>query len=534
MIALDNAYRKHTWEEIPKRQWDVAIIGGGITGAGIAREAARAKLSVLLIEQKDFAWGTSSRSSKMIHGGLRYLKEGKIGLTKEAANEREYLLERGAGLIDPLSFLYVVHKGDNTPLWMLEVGLTLYDLLGKHKHAHKKLDPQATLMMAPKLRQHGLKGGFQYIDAKTDDARLVFRVLKEAIQAGGFALNYVSAEGLLKDKTGNISGIAIKDQENGQSLEIQSRKVVNATGVWADNLRKWAHAIPKLRPLRGSHIILSKECLPVAQSVSFLHPKDRRPVFAFPWEGVSVIGTTDVDHEEDLNMEPYASKDEIKYLLEALENRFKDVVIHEGDIIGTFAGVRPIIGTGKKPPSKESRSHVLWDESGLLTVTGGKLTTYRVTALQTLKVLLKDKGKIPKHVKESSGIENIHEEVMEKAIKNLTCASLSYIKRLYGRLGADFTSFMAETDKKDMKPIGNTPYSWAELKWAAKKEAIVHLEDLLMRRVRLAHLMPDGGLSLKDTFKEQLHSLLGWDEDRWKAEWVRYENHYKAYYRLKN
>ncbi len=376
--------------------WDLLIVGGGITGAGLLREAVRLGLKALLVEQRDFAWGTSSRSSKLVHGGLRYLKQGDLRLTRAAVQEREELLAEGPGLIDPLGFLLSVYRGDSPGRLLYGLGLSVYDLLAM-RWSHTYHPPEAFQMLAPHITREGLCGGFRYGDAQTDDARLVLRVLFEAVAAGGAALNYVSAEELLFDQdpaTGRrtVAGALLRDLVGNRVSGIRARIVVNATGAWADILRFRVQAQPRMRPLRGSHLIFPAWRLPVAQALCFIHPADSRPVFIFPWEGITLVGTTDVDHLENLQEEPAISPDETAYLLAAVEAQFPSLNLKPEDVISSFAGVRPVIGTGKADPSQESRDHVVWNEDGLLTVTGGKLTTFRRIAHDVLQA---SRGRLP-------------------------------------------------------------------------------------------------------------------------------------------
>ena len=247
-----NNWREETWSRLDQA-WDLIIIGGGITGAGILREATRLGLRGLLLEQRDFAWGTSSRSSQLVHGGLRYLKEGKIGLTRASVHERQRLLDDGPGLIDPLGFLLATYRGDNPGRWMYQAALTVYDLLAL-QWSHQRYDAGDFQKLAPNISQEGLKGGFRYGDAQTDDARLVLRVIREAVAAGGTALNYATVETLLRNHR-QVYGVQVRDGVSGAVAALSARVVVNATGAWADRLRGQLGAAPRIRPLRGSHLI---------------------------------------------------------------------------------------------------------------------------------------------------------------------------------------------------------------------------------------------------------------------------------------
>jgi glycerol-3-phosphate dehydrogenase len=492
--------------------YDVLIIGGGITGAGILREAVRMGLSALLVEQRDFAWGTSSRSSKLVHGGLRYLKEGRIFLTRASVLEREQLLNEGPGLIDPLGFLLSIHKGDSPGRWTFEAGLTVYDLLAL-RWGHNYYSPQEFRMLAPHVSHHGLEGGFRYGDAQTDDARLVLRVLREAVAAGGTALNYVQAEQLLKDESGQVTGAILGDVVSGKTREVRAQLVINATGAWADKLREQVDAEPKIRPLRGSHLIFPAWRVPAAQAMTFLHPIDRRPVFVFPWEGVTLVGTTDVDYDDNLSREPSISPEEVAYLMAAVEGEFPSLHLTLDDVVATFAGVRPVIGSGQSDPSKESRDHVVWNENGLLTVTGGKLTTFRIIARDALKSARQHLPELPELSCEVPVLDKIDLPLPENYPLDQTTW-----RRLLGRYGAEAPSVVAAAQPGELELIPGTSSLWAELRHAARTEDVLHLEDLLLRRVRIGLVLPNGGADCLPRIRKICQPELGWDDDRWLKE----------------
>ena len=385
-------WREKIWGEL-HRPWDIIVVGGGISGAGIFREASHLGLRALLVEGRDFGWGTSSRSSKLVHGGLRYLLEGKVFLSHSCILERERLLSEGTGLIGPLGFLLVTYRGDFPGRWTYKLGISGYDLLSlRWKHTY--YDADQLLMLAPRISAERLSGGFHYVDAQTDDARLVLRLIREGVLSGGRALNYVSAEHLLL-REGKVVGVEIRDREQDRTATVHGKVVINAAGIWADRMREQVGASPRIRPLRGSHLVFPGWRLPLAQAVSFLHPWDRRHVFVIPWEGVSIVGTTDLDHDKQLDEEPHITSKEVRYLIAAVTHQFPSLDLTPEDVLSTFAGVRPVIGTGKANPSRESRDHAVWQEKGLLTVTGGKLTTFRQTAVKAIKTILPRLRQVP-------------------------------------------------------------------------------------------------------------------------------------------
>jgi len=504
-------WRDEIWSRLD-RPWDVIVVGGGITGAGIFREATRLGLRTLLVERHDFGWGTSSRSSKLVHGGLRYLAERKVRLTRASVHERQRLLQEGPGLIDPLGFLLATYEGDRPGRWTYSAGLSVYDLLAL-QWSHRHYSAGDFQMLAPHISPTGLTGGFRYGDAQTDDARLVLRVIREAVAEGGAAINYVTADEVVRDQSQTVIGVRLRDRATDRSAEVFGRVVINATGAWADRLRGQVGAPPRIRPLRGSHLIFAGWRLPVAQAISFLHPVDRRPVFIFPWEGITLVGTTDVDHDQPLDDEPGIGPKEVAYLMAAVEAQFPSLQLTLDDVISTFSGIRPVIGTGKEDPSKEARDHVVWEESGLLTVTGGKLTTFRLIALDALEAVAHRLPDLPPMDDQVPVLNPV--DIDLPAAGHLDEAKR---RRLLGHYAADAPALVRAAKPGELEPIPGSQTLWAELRWAARAEAVVHLDDLLLRRVRLGHLLPRGGESLLPEIRAICQPELGWDDARWRAE----------------
>ena len=534
----DKGWRDQAWSSI-NQHWDIIIIGGGITGAGILREAARLGLRVLLVEGQDFASGTSSRSSKLVHGGLRYLKTAQIRLTYDSVRERERLLREGRGLVIPLGFLMANYRKDRTPAWIFGAALGLYDMLA-FKWGHRHYDAFDMRELCPLLNEQGLLGGYRYFDAQTDDARLVLRLIEEACQDGGVAINYARATNLLSLDSGQVCGIVLQDQTPGSSrtAEVLASVVVNATGAWADELRAQVSGRARLRRLRGSHLVFPYHRLPLTRAVSLLHPKDGRPVFALPWEGATIVGTTDVDHDLPLETEPTISPAEVEYLMELVQWGFPTQELAYPDVLATFSGLRPVIHTGKADPSKESREHVLWCENGLLTVAGGKLTTFRLMAWDALKAacarltngadLLSQAGN---HLRILNALQDDANPFLPplNAKADLNPASR---QRLLGRYGNNAPAILASAARSELELIPGTLFRWAELRWAACAEAVVHLDDLLLRRLRLGLLLPEGGLLCVDRIRSIVQLELGWDDLRWEQELASYTDLWNRCYRL--
>ncbi|GAP13379.1 glycerol-3-phosphate dehydrogenase [Longilinea arvoryzae] len=511
------------WNEI-SGPWDVLIVGGGIVGVGLLRESVRLGLKTLLVDAADFGSGTSSRSSKMVHGGLRYLSTGQVMLTMHSVRERQRLLREGEGLIEPIEFLLPSYTGDRTPGWMFGLGLAIYDTIAlRWQHTHHSTSEMRDLIRG--LNSHNLQGGYHFYDAQTDDARLVLRVLHEAVHAGGKALNYTRAESLLRDRAGRVCGVGLHDLFGQRSAEVTAGVVINATGAWADELRKEAGQGPRLRRLRGSHLVFPRRCLPIDQVVSFLHPRDDRPVFALPWEGVTLIGTTDVDHRDAMSTDPAISPDEVDYLMEGLNFIFDSPGLTPQDAVSTFSGIRSVLDTGRDNPSRESRDEVLWNENGLITITGGKLTLFRHMAQDTLRFVSKQLPDRPRPDASARMLDEMDQAAFDLAMEVQGGGLDEDAKlRLLGRFGVHSADLLRAAQPGELTPVAGTPTLWAELRWAVRSEQVVHLEDLLLRRTRLGLLLPDGGAELLPRVRELCLEELGWDEGRWQAEQIAYHN----------
>ena len=512
-------WREAVWSRLSE-PWDLLVIGGGITGAGILREATRFGLAALLVEQRDFGSGTSSRSSKLVHGGLRYLGQGNLRLTSESVHERERLVREGPGLVERLGFVLASYPGDHPGRMLYGSGLLVYDVLaGRWNHRH--LSAEELRVLAPRMSPEGLRGGFWFGDAETDDARLVFRVIREAVAGGAAALNHAAVEELVVHR-GEVVGVTVKDGLKDRAGEVRARAVINATGAWADRLRAKAGATARLRPLRGSHLVFPAWRLPAPQAMSFLHPRDHRPLFVLPWEGATIFGTTDVDHRGPLDEEPAIGAEESAYLMEALAARFPSLDLTLRDALATFSGVRPIIGTGKKDPSKESRDHAIWEEHGLVTVTGGKLTTFRLSALAALQAV---RGRLsgPVRLDESTSILDPVPLVLPDAAP----LDEAQRRRLLGRYGLEAARVVAAARPGELTPFPSTAVLPAEIRWGARAEWIGHLDDLLLRRVRLGLVAARGGAAHLPAIREICRDELGWDETRWEAE----EKDYRSLWR---
>ncbi|PDM41024.1 MULTISPECIES: FAD-dependent oxidoreductase [unclassified Geobacillus] len=392
--------RRQRLEEMSKEYYDVLVIGGGITGCGIALDAVTRGMKTALVEMQDFAAGTSSRSTKLVHGGLRYLKQFEIKMVAEVGKERAIVYENGPHVTTPEWMLLPIHKGGTFGKWSTSIGLWVYDHLAGVKKSERRtmLNAQQTLQKEPLLKQDGLIGGGYYVEYRTDDARLTIEVIKKAVEFGAHAVNYTKVEEFLYNENGKVIGARCRDQLSGRMYEIRAKKVINAAGPWVDTLREKDHSKTgkMLQLTKGVHIVIDQKRFPLKQAIYFDTP-DGRMVFAIPRDGKTYVGTTDTFYNGDI-ANPTMTKEDRDYLLRAIRYMFPTVNITADDIESSWAGVRPLIYEEGKDPSEISRKDEIWQSpTGLITIAGGKLTGYRKMAETVVdlvaKLLEKEEGR---------------------------------------------------------------------------------------------------------------------------------------------
>ncbi|AKX44538.1 FAD-dependent oxidoreductase [Thiopseudomonas alkaliphila] len=520
----NHQWRKQQLSDLLSQQWDLVVVGGGITGAGILLAAAQQGWRCLLVEQQDIAWGTSSRSSKMVHGGLRYLAQGHWRLTRDSAQQRQYLLQAMHGLIEPLPFAYPHYKGEFPGPCIMSATLKVYDTLAGQRQ-HRQYSHTAADYLAPALKQQQLTAINCFQDAITDDVRLVLRVLQAARALGAEVLTQVQVQAPIYQQQ-RIVGLQVVDQLSGQAYSLTSQVVAQAAGVWTDLPQSDNY---QLRPLRGSHLLLPYWRLPVSQAISFRHPQDQRSVFVFPWAGATIIGTTDLDHQQDLQQEARIEAAECLYLLAAANHLFPEARLTINDVRSTWSGVRPIVTKQRQDqaPSAASREHHIWQEPGRVSVAGGKLTTYRLLAAEVVQHCALQ---LTRHLKSKS-----IDQSWQLAIPDWNFpAAIGWQQRqrLLGYYGQGVGDLLALFQQLGTEQLAGLPLYQAELVFACRYEQVLQLDDLLLRRTRIGLLLAEGGRALLPLIKTLCQAELEWSDQQWQQQVKRYLEIWQRYYSL--
>ncbi len=480
--------------------FDLLILGGGITGAGVALDATLRGARVALIDKGDFASGTTSISSKLVHGGLRYLEHGAFGLVWEALHERANLLHNAPHLVRPLRFVLPFYRGARVPAWKWRVGLLLYDLLSGRNNLHRSgALPLAQVRRAhPGLLAHKLIGGAEYFDAQMDDARLCIEVLRTAAVHGAAVANYVEAVELER-VAGQVVGVCAIDRVGGGEVRIAARQVLNATGPWADEVRRLVgDDEPLLQPTRGAHLVAPGRGL--TSAYLFLHPRDGRVFFVIPWLGKTLLGTTDTDHTGPPD-DASTTEEDVAYLLEG-HNHHLAPALDRADLLGTFAGLRPLLRATPGEPSARSREYrLVRSPSGLLTVAGGKYTTYRHVAEVVTDEVMRSLGRKrrcrTRAFKLDGAPEGEWEEFERTAIARLRDRhqlddpTARHLVRRYGRRVEDVARYLKRDRTLSAPVVEGEPDLRAELAYQRDREMVVRPADFLLRRTRLGLFRPE-------------------------------------------
>ncbi|HUQ82127.1 MAG TPA: glycerol-3-phosphate dehydrogenase [Gemmatimonadaceae bacterium] len=514
-------------------QFDVLVVGGGITGAGIARDAALRGLRTALVERDDFGSGTSSRSSRLVHGGVRYLEHGHLHLVFESSRERRALMRIAPHLVRPLRFTWPVYRGARVPQWKLEAGLLMYDALAVFRNVrnHRSLNAKEVLGQEPSLRRDELLGGAEYYDAATDDARLTLANVIAAEEIGAVVVNHAAVTELTRDHD-RVTGAVVRDGVSGGVTRARATVVVNATGPWTDALRALdATAVRSaVRATKGVHIAFPRERLATQAALTLLSPVDGRVMFALPSAATTIIGTTDTPTDESPD-DVRASGQDIEYLLAAANMFFPAAHLRREDVVAAWAGIRPLVASGfTKDPASASREHRIdRSASGVISVSGGKLTTYRSMAAEVVSAVERALGRRPTRattgrVPLPGGDLRSLEEALRAA--ELEVGDAVVARRLVEAHGSRWREVSALTSDEPAlarRIVRDLPYLLAEVVYAVEREMAVTLGDVLVRRLRIAYESPDHGRSAARVATAVLAGRLGWDNARARVEIERYE-----------
>ncbi len=514
-------------KQLGEKTYDLIIIGGGITGAGIARDATFRGLKVALFEQGDFASGTSSRTSKLIHGGIRYLEQGNLSLVFEASKERFLLQQLAPHLVRPIPFIFPIYKGGFWGKGMVKMGMLLYDTLAlfRNTHYHRMLSQKEALQQIPNLKSQGLSGAALFYDCLMNDARLCLENILEAQSLGAEIRNYTKATSFLKNEKGLINGVKARDLLTEEEEEIYGKVIINATGPWVDDVCHFDSdkENQKLRRTQGSHILLPP--MKQQQALVFRSQKDDRIFFVIPWQGMSLVGTTDIDFEGDPGALKRSSA-EIHYLLREINHYFPDYKVTEKDIISTFSGVRPLVRDENGRPSSVSRRTQIYESpSGLISITGGKFTTYRNVSEKVVNKIIK---KLP-HVQvkpcntqtqpvwggDIKNLESYIKEIIQESDEQ-SLVNESQLKNLINTYGTRYKDILKLV--KGDKELGESlhpslPHMKGEILYAVQKESAITLSDVLARRTTLAFGPFNSNDSLISNTLDVMAQELSWSSE---------------------
>ncbi|MFN0124664.1 MAG: glycerol-3-phosphate dehydrogenase/oxidase [Blastocatellia bacterium] len=528
--------RNSNLERLRHEQFDVLIIGGGITGAGLARDAAVRGLKTALVEKRDFSAGTSSRSTKLIHGGLRYLEHFDFALVREGLRERALLTRLAPHLAEPFPFLIPIYQQKNRNYdhpWKVRAGLILYDLLaGKYSLGrHDRLSRDEALAEAPQLDPRGLKGAYVYYDCRTDDSRLVVDVLKTACAHGAVAANYTRLTGFIRDGQGRLSGACLRDEQTGAEFTVRARVTINATGVWMEDTVRLNGSTGNIlsknvRPSKGVHLTVPAERLRVDSAWLIPALTGHRFYFVVPWGHRVNVGTTDTDYEGDREA-PRAEADEVREILGAVNSYFPEARLDTSDVISSWAGLRPLISdhAAKSTAQVSRKEEMIETPDGLISIAGGKLTTYRLMAEEGIDLAAR---RLREHAGVEAGGQRTDEVIIGggdfmrdeidmlagrlAATEKLPPETARHLLASYG-LEAVYVAKIAHEDERFRAPLTpGLPHIAAEIIYAVRYEMAVTVSDALTRRTRLAMVAGEAALACAEQVAELMAREMAWDK----------------------
>lgn len=528
--------RQEFLNQIPQTHFDLCIIGGGITGAGVARDAASRGMKVCVIEQNDFASGTSSRSSKLIHGGIRYLENLEFHLVFEALNERRVLFEIAPHLVHPLTFVLPIYDSSRVGMFKMGLGMWLYDALALFHTPkfHERMGFETTMHRVPYLKAAGLKGSYLYSDAYMDDDRLVLETLRSAHSFGAMAVNYVKVLKSNKNTKGRIESLECEDLKTNKKFSVQAKHFISTVGPWTDLvgqnlLDEWKKL---LRPSKGIHFTIPHKKLPIKDAIVMATDKDKRIIFAIPRGEMVIIGTTDTDYPQNPE-DVHSDKADIDYLLSIVDKYFGHAKISKADIIASYAGVRPLVNDGSQTESKTSREHVVKHTPNNITfVAGGKYTTYRRMARDIVEEVLSKEFELEQKIQFARNQTRlpINPEVTAETLKVAYSQVEVWVKE-YGISIQDATILASRHGMEAVEILDNAKKQDVDSIWqiealhAIDKTMCLHLRDFMLRRSPLYLTQKDHGFSNLEGIAKMMQKKLGWTDTQKNAEVDLYKDH---------
>jgi glycerol-3-phosphate dehydrogenase len=528
--------REQAWKQLQGHEFDLIVVGGGVLGAATARDAALRGLRVALIEANDIASGTSSKSSKLIHGGFRYLEQGELSLVFESVSERQTMMKVAPHLVRPLGFLFPIYQNDPVRLATLRLGLMVYEGLAlfRSPKLHRKLDVDEITKAVPQLRTDGLRGAPLFWDCATDDARITLENVIDARRAGATVITHARVDQMLKGPKG-LRGVRVVDNlDRGPSprqIEVSGKAIVNATGPWADRTRSLSRPSHQLRLTKGVHIVLPASRLPIPHTIVAFHPKDHRVLFFIPWGDQVYIGTTDTDYDGDPAL-VRATRADVDYLLEAVHAYMPGLRVRPEEITATWAGLRALIRAEGVPPSQVSREHVITeDPEGMITIAGGKLTTHRRTGIEVVEQVLKwlrssGRGHSPVKSVDSAHLplpgavdwpadddgKIVAGQVDAAAGGRLPAPTCRYLADRYGTLALPLVKEAVKDERLLAPLVPGRPEILGQVDWAVHEELAATVTDFMERRTQLFFRDEQQGLTAVPAVAQRMAALLGWTE----------------------
>ena len=532
-----------------KQPYDIVVVGGGITGAGIARAAALTGMRVALFEKSDYGAGTSSKSSKLIHGGLRYLEQGEIGLVFESVSERRVQCQVAPHLVRPLSFLLPIYEGDRVGLETMNIGLWIYDTLALFRTPglHRTHRGGKARELEPALRSEGLRGAIEYYDCTTDDARLVLENVLDARACGADCRNHHEVLSVER-KRGRVVSVLVRDLDSGREERVATHSLVVAGGPWTDRIAGrlgMEMSGPILRPTKGVHAVFRRDVLPLERAITVQSPIDGRVMFAIPWRERMVLGTTDTDFDGSPD-EVWADADDVAYLCESANRAFPHAGFSADKVLSTWAGLRPLIHEEAETASDVSREHQIYvRDDGVLIIAGGKLTTYRLMAKEAVAAatrwlrdndsdLFEDRALVRPHTRtrplpgavgldepSTAAVRRVGVQLAEQY--GLERGAADHLADVYGTRAHQLVHMMKEDPGLAAPMQPDLPYLWVEVAFAVEQDLALNIDDVLTRRVPLALVGENQGLDVAEKTADMLSQRLGWSPEVRSRELERYQ-----------